>query len=337
LDSSREQLAAARARLARHAAASPGAQGAEAAARVELLAADAHATGLPGGEADLVAVAQALHWLDVPAFAREAARLLRPTGSLAAWTYGLAVVASVAGGGGGGGEGARPSTPREGEGEGERAGLPPPPPLSAGAGAAEAADAALRRTYESLAVFWDARRLHVDDGYARLVPLLSGGAGGGGGEGGGAGGEGGEGEGAPPPPPPPFFGRVETRTLEMRAWRGVDELVGYVASWSGVERKREAGRGRRAAAAAAAAEARQARRQARAQGREDEEEEGQEDEQDGKEQEEDEEEEDPVALFRRELLAALDGAEDASLELVTPVTLVLASEPLRAAGGTTAA
>ena len=38
---------------------------------------------------DLVCVAQALHWFDVPAFYREANRVLKPRGVLAVWTYRL--------------------------------------------------------------------------------------------------------------------------------------------------------------------------------------------------------------------------------------------------------
>lgn len=334
LDSCEAQLAAAKTRLQR-AASTAAAAAADAAnnsarpaaaaaaapapatppppphARIELVAADAHNTGLPDACADLVAVAQALHWLDVPAFAREAARLLRPHGSLAAWSYGLATVASVAGGGGrhehASGAGAGAMSDGDDEQDDEQAQEQeleqqpppqrqrPPPPPSAGAGAAEAADAAVRRLYASLEAFWDERRLHVDDAYARLAPLLGGGA---------AGEEGGQrgGGGAPLLQAAGPFGRVERRRLEMRAWRGVDELVGYVASWSGVERMREARRQR-----------------LQKQDKQDEEGEG-----------EQEEEEDPVARFRRELVAALGGAEDASLELVTPVTLVLASEPRRA-------
>lgn len=42
--------------------------------------------------ADLVTVAQALHWLDIGAFMAEAVRVLRPGGVLAAWTYGAVVL-----------------------------------------------------------------------------------------------------------------------------------------------------------------------------------------------------------------------------------------------------
>ncbi|MGK7346774.1 MAG: class I SAM-dependent methyltransferase [Candidatus Nitrospinota bacterium M3_3B_026] len=41
---------------------------------------------------DLVTVAQALHWFDLDKFYREAKRVLRPGGAVAAWVYGLANV-----------------------------------------------------------------------------------------------------------------------------------------------------------------------------------------------------------------------------------------------------
>jgi SAM-dependent methyltransferase len=49
----------------------------------------AETSGLAPGSADLVTVAQALHWLDVDLFYREATRVLVPGGVLAAWTYGI--------------------------------------------------------------------------------------------------------------------------------------------------------------------------------------------------------------------------------------------------------
>ncbi len=39
---------------------------------------------------DLIVVAQALHWLDLPAFYAEVRRVLRPDGALAVWSYDLA-------------------------------------------------------------------------------------------------------------------------------------------------------------------------------------------------------------------------------------------------------
>lgn len=56
---------------------------------VEYQQADAHSTGLPDHCADLVTVAQALHWFDCPRFYREVRRVLRPGGCFAAWTYAL--------------------------------------------------------------------------------------------------------------------------------------------------------------------------------------------------------------------------------------------------------
>jgi SAM-dependent methyltransferase len=46
-------------------------------------------SGLPDGSADLVTAAQAAHWFDLPAFYREARRVLRPKGVIALWCYGL--------------------------------------------------------------------------------------------------------------------------------------------------------------------------------------------------------------------------------------------------------
>ena len=48
----------------------------------------AEASGLPTASVDLLTVAQAAHWLDLPAFYAEAARVLKPEGVLALITYG---------------------------------------------------------------------------------------------------------------------------------------------------------------------------------------------------------------------------------------------------------
>jgi SAM-dependent methyltransferase len=50
--------------------------------------APAESSGIPSGACDLVTVAQALHWLDIDAFFREAARVVRPGGLVAIWGYG---------------------------------------------------------------------------------------------------------------------------------------------------------------------------------------------------------------------------------------------------------
>jgi SAM-dependent methyltransferase len=57
--------------------------------RVAYRVAPAEESGLEGASMDLVAVAQALHWFDVPRFWAEAGRVLKPGGLLAAWTYPL--------------------------------------------------------------------------------------------------------------------------------------------------------------------------------------------------------------------------------------------------------
>lgn len=48
----------------------------------------AEASGLPPASVDLVCVAQAAHWFDLPAFHAEVKRVLRPGGVLALWCYG---------------------------------------------------------------------------------------------------------------------------------------------------------------------------------------------------------------------------------------------------------
>lgn len=46
-------------------------------------------SGLPDGSVDLVTAAQAAHWFDLPAFYREARRVLKPGGVIALWCYSL--------------------------------------------------------------------------------------------------------------------------------------------------------------------------------------------------------------------------------------------------------
>ncbi len=57
--------------------------------RVEYRTALAQESGLPGGGADLVTVAQAAHWLDLDLFYSEVRRVARPKGVLALITYGM--------------------------------------------------------------------------------------------------------------------------------------------------------------------------------------------------------------------------------------------------------
>ena len=54
---------------------------------VQLAVEPAEATSLGAHSVDLVAVAQALHWFERPRFFAECQRVLRPGGTLAAWTY----------------------------------------------------------------------------------------------------------------------------------------------------------------------------------------------------------------------------------------------------------
>jgi len=58
--------------------------------RVDYAIAPAEDCGLADGSADLVTVAQALHWLDLERFYAEVRRVARPGAVFAAWTYSLA-------------------------------------------------------------------------------------------------------------------------------------------------------------------------------------------------------------------------------------------------------
>lgn len=55
---------------------------------IDYRVAAAEASGLPARSVDLVTVAQAAHWFDLPRFYAEAARVLKPAGVLALWGYG---------------------------------------------------------------------------------------------------------------------------------------------------------------------------------------------------------------------------------------------------------
>lgn len=54
---------------------------------VEYRFAPAEQSGLPNASCDLVTVAQAMHWFDLPQFHAEVRRVLKPQGVLAAWGY----------------------------------------------------------------------------------------------------------------------------------------------------------------------------------------------------------------------------------------------------------
>lgn len=60
--------------------------------RVEYRQEAAERISVPDACADLVTVAQAAHWFDWPAFCREVARVLKPRGLIAIWSYAHSVV-----------------------------------------------------------------------------------------------------------------------------------------------------------------------------------------------------------------------------------------------------
>jgi SAM-dependent methyltransferase len=63
--------------------------------RVQYRVALAERSGFASGSVDLVTVAQALHWFDLPKFYAEVKRVLRPSGVVAAWCYHLTIIAPI--------------------------------------------------------------------------------------------------------------------------------------------------------------------------------------------------------------------------------------------------
>jgi ubiquinone/menaquinone biosynthesis C-methylase UbiE len=59
------------------------------------VAAAAERCPLADSSIDLVTVAQALHWIDLPAFYSEVGRVVAPGGAIAAWSYDLALLGDV--------------------------------------------------------------------------------------------------------------------------------------------------------------------------------------------------------------------------------------------------
>ena len=58
------------------------------AANIDYRCEPAERSSLADASVDLLVVAQALHWFDLPAFYAEAQRLLKPNGVIAVWCYG---------------------------------------------------------------------------------------------------------------------------------------------------------------------------------------------------------------------------------------------------------
>jgi SAM-dependent methyltransferase len=134
--------------------------------RIEYRVAPAERSGLPDAGADLVSVAQALHWFDLDAFYAEVRRVLKPGGLVAAWTYGILSV------------------------EGD------------------AVDRIVDHFYrEVVGPHWPAERRHVENRYVDLAFP---------------------------------FARVDAPAFAIVRYWSLDDLLGYVRSWSATGRMREA-------------------------------------------------------------------------------------------------
>jgi ubiquinone/menaquinone biosynthesis C-methylase UbiE len=134
--------------------------------RIEWRVAPGEQSGIPDATCDLVTIAQALHWLDIDAFFREAARVARPAGLVAVWTYGDV----------------RLVDPR--------------------------ADAVVRHFARVMVgPYWPPQRRIVDESY-RSVTMP--------------------------------FGEIDVPTFEMDDRWTLEQLLGYVRTWSATTRYREA-------------------------------------------------------------------------------------------------
>ena len=124
-------------------------------------------SGMDDGTADLVTVAQALHWFDLDAFYAETRRVLKPGGLLAVWTYNILTVADQ-----------------------------------------PAINIELNHFYDEIVgPYWPPDRRHVENGYADL----------------------------------PFpFSQIMTPRFAMQAEWSLDQLLGYLKSWSATARMHKA-------------------------------------------------------------------------------------------------
>lgn len=133
--------------------------------RVDYVAMSAEVAALRTESIDLVTVAQALHWFDLPRFFGEVNRVLRPGGAIAVWSYGLLTI--------------DPAT-----------------------------DAQLRHLYlDTLGAYWPVERSLVDSGYAGI---------------------------ALPYP------ELDSPDVPMEASWTLQQLEGYLSTWSAVGRYRRA-------------------------------------------------------------------------------------------------
>ena len=134
---------------------------AEAASNVSYQVAGAEHSGLSEHSVDLISVAQAAHWFDLPAFYAEVRRVLKPGGVLALWCYGLA-------------------------------------------GISPDADAVVSDFYHhTVGPYWPPERRHIETGYHDLdFP----------------------------------FSELQAPALQMRAEWSLQQLLGYLASWSATRR-----------------------------------------------------------------------------------------------------
>ncbi|MGI9115845.1 MAG: class I SAM-dependent methyltransferase [Chthoniobacterales bacterium] len=129
--------------------------------RVEYRVATAEASGLDDNSIDLITVAQALHWFDLPRFFSEATRVLKSRGAIAVWAYNL---------------------------------------LQAG----KEIDAIIRRFYrETTDAFWPPERSIVEAGY-RTINFP--------------------------------FQELQPPGFEMRTRWNLDQLLGYLRTWSATKK-----------------------------------------------------------------------------------------------------
>ncbi len=136
---------------------------AEAMANIDYRHEPAERSTLSAASADLVTVAQALHWFDHPAFFAEAERVLKPSGVLAVWCYEIFETTS-------------------------------------------AIDAAVARLYHDvIGPYWPPERRWIETGYADLALP---------------------------------FPCIAAPAFEMALEWNLDDMLGYLGTWSAVQRYR---------------------------------------------------------------------------------------------------